>query len=247
MSKSNKAMSSRFKRLWITAYFLPLSVAFAQVAPGRLDMDLELKYRKGKVSKEEKYYKNGKLDSVYRQWNHQGQKLTDGYYLNGKKHGDWYEWLSNHHRHDYLLYTYNQGILKKLYEYAGWREKQDSVKSEEYFHVFEPDTLNYSSRVILWDWNLRGGIKRGQEFLIVRNGAMFHWGNKIWENGIPWKQEEEKVLFDKNGKNLGSRKHGRWRIWHKDGTLQWETWYDMGKKLREKRYDHGKLISDTKY
>ena len=76
---------------------------------------------------------------------------------------------------------------------------------------------------------------------------MFHWGNKIWEDGIPWKQEEEKVLFDKNGKNLGAKKHGHWRLWHKDGTLQRETWYDMGKKLREKRYDHGKLISDTKY
>lgn len=73
-----------FKQLLTIIYVLCSSIAFAQIYPSKLSMDLELKYRKGKVYKQEKYYKNGKLDSVFRQWNRKGQKLTEGYYMNNK-------------------------------------------------------------------------------------------------------------------------------------------------------------------
>ncbi|WP_299458578.1 hypothetical protein [uncultured Microscilla sp.] len=132
--------------------------AFAQLSPGKFDLDLELEHRQGRAYKEEKYYKHGKLDSVYRKWDvATGQKLTEGYYIEGKRHGEWTEWLSYFEKQYYLRYTYSRGKLKKLYQYFGWANAQkDSIKSREYHYIFEPDGKNYTAHKISWNKKLGG-------------------------------------------------------------------------------------------
>ncbi|EAY27532.1 toxin-antitoxin system YwqK family antitoxin [Microscilla marina] len=131
---------------------MPLGV-FAQRPSSKLELKLELEHRQGRAFKEEKYYKNGKLDSVYRKWDAAtGQKLTEGYYIEGKRHGEWTEWLSNTQRHNYMRFTYAHDTLKKLYEYFGWANAQsDSIKSNEYFYTFEPNPDNFTLHRINWN------------------------------------------------------------------------------------------------
>ncbi|EAY24810.1 toxin-antitoxin system YwqK family antitoxin [Microscilla marina] len=126
--------------------------AFAQRPSSKLDLKLELEHRQGRAFKEEKYYKNGKLDSVYRKWDvATGQKLTEGYYIEGKRHGEWTEWLSNTQRHNYMRFTYAHDTLKKLYHYYGWASsKNDSIKSHEYLYKFDPNGKKYIEHRISW-------------------------------------------------------------------------------------------------
>ena len=131
------------------------STVFAQLKPGQFDMELELKYRVGKHYKEEKYYKNGVLDSIYRQWDTQGHKVTEGYYVEGKRHGEWTEWLHTYSYH-YIKFTYEHGSLKKIYEYGSWGKTKDSPKSSEHFYIIELDGKNYTEHKILWNRKLPG-------------------------------------------------------------------------------------------
>lgn len=238
-------------RINIICYFLwaiPLGI-FAQRPSSKYDLKLEFEYRKGRTYKEEKYYKNGKLDSIYRKWDAAtGLKLTEGYYIEGKRHGEWTEWLSNTQRHNYMRFTYVHDSLKKLYEYVGWANAQnDSIKSREYFYNFETNPDNFSLHTISWNRDIIGK-KNAEEYVIIKDKVHLESKKrKVWDKGIPWKQEWTVKQYDQNGKSLGHKKHGHWKLWNEDGTLQKETWYDMGKMLRQKLYEHGKLVSDKKY
>ena len=247
MYKSTKQISmDKIKLITLVGVlFYSFGAGAQRFMPNQLIKE-ELKYRMGKPHKEEKHHKNGLPDSVYRKWNAQGQKLTEGYYIQGKKHGLWWEQLTKTQHYEYLLYTYKHGIVKKIHEYAAWVEKQDTTKDWENFYTLEPDTNNFTVHKINWDAELGGGKKAAEKNWTIRNRIIVEEKRKVWENGIPWKWEHTKTLYDKNGKSLGHRKHGHWKLWNEDGTLQKETWYDMGKKLREKRYEKDKLVLDTK-
>jgi hypothetical protein len=242
-------MNKVFK-IVLTLWFTPFFGGFAQVPlMSKFDMDLEKEHRKKRHIKEEKYYKKGKLDSVYRCWDiATGQKLTDGYYIEGKRHGKWKEWLSVFKRHDFVVFNYAHDTLKHAYHYAGWASpKNDSIKTGERFYTFEPNPDNYSLHRINWDTE-RIGKKNEEEFKVIRNNLyIVKKKRKLWDKGIPWKLQEYDALYDKNGKALSLKKHGHWKLWNEDGTLQKETWYDMGKMLRQKLYEHGKLVSDKQY
>jgi antitoxin component YwqK of YwqJK toxin-antitoxin module len=231
--------------------FTPFGVSFAQFPPMiQFHLDLELKHRQKITLKEEKYYKNGKLDSVYRKWNiATGQKLTEGYYIEGKRHGEWTEWLSNTSEIDYFCFTYVQDNPKKLYRFSGWLNTQnDTIKSAEHFYTFGESSKNFTVHMI--DWNSKLVEKKNEEKVMVIEDNIHSVSTKIkrWRSsGLPWETEEKKKAYDDQGNSLGVRKHGYWAIWNKDGTLQKETWYDMGKVLRQKLYEHGKLVSDKKY
>lgn len=203
----------------------------------------ELKYRIGKVYKVEKHYKNGKLDSVYRKWDAQGNKVTEGYYAAGKRQGKWTEWLSRTYNHDYVIITYKQGIRKKMYHYCA-TAIDSLLKSSEAFYTYQ-DEKNYTEQVIVWDSEIKK--KSEEKIWVIKNDLWDSWKTRRWDKGIPWAIEEKKALYDKNGKNLGLYKHGHWKLWNEDGTLQKETWYNLGKKLREKRYEKGKLVEDKRY
>ena len=227
--------------LWL--FWLP---AVKAQRPIELTWQEELEYRAGRHYTEEKYYKNGKPDSIYRKLDAKGRKVTEGYYAQGKRHGKWHEAMTMSRSYHYILYTYKYGVLKEIFEYSTWGETKSSPKHTEDHYTLEPDGKNYTTCKIYWSEKHKG--KKNDRLLIVRKGIVVHEKIKRWRSsGVEWEQEETKNAYDKNGKNLGTRKHGHWKLWNENGTLQKETWYDMGKKLREKLYDHGKLKFDKKY
>jgi len=222
------------------------SVAKAQVFMPYFDLEEEAKWRQGKNIREEKYYKAGVLDSVYRQW--LGKEIiTEGYYIKGKKHGQWRERLTNSPVYECMLLTYQHGKLLKIYQYYTQKTDKNSPKSHEQFFTMEPDPQNYTVHRILWNSKIPNKRKSEKKYIIRKRIIVKSSIKRWWSNGNSWEIEQTILQYDKNGESLGHKKHGHWPLWHKDGTLQRETWYDMGKKLREKKYDHGKLISDKSY
>ena len=221
------------------------SVVKAQAFVPYLDLERETKWRKSKNIREEKYYKAGLPDSVYRQWLGK-EMITEGYYVKGKKHGAWRERLTNSMVYECMLLTYQYGQLLNVYQYYTQKADKNSPKSYEQFFTMEPDDKNFSVHQIHWNRQLPNQRKEEWQATIRKNVIVKSTRKVWWSNGQRWKEEFKTARYHPDG-HSSLHKHGRWRLWHKDGTLQRETWYDMGKKLREKRYDHGKLISDTKY
>ena len=150
--------------LWM--FWLPAAKA---QRPIELTWQEELEYRAGKHYKEEKYYKNGKLDSTYRKWDIHGRKVTEGYYIAGKRHGKWLEWLTIYQLKDYLKHTYSKGILKKTCKYRSWGNIRDSIKWVEHCYTMEPDDKNFTVHKIYWDVHHKGKKRR-------RNKDCKEWG-----------------------------------------------------------------------
>ena len=238
---------SNYKIPLFLLLFLPINVQSQIYFSPDFTLNKEMKFRSGKLYKEEKYFKNNRLDSIYRKWDEKGRKITEGYYLEGKRNGYWTEWITEFSDYSYIKLSYTKGRLTNVYTFRGRDSLPASPKYDEHYYVLEPDKYNYSEHYINWNSRLGKGKKNEEKFKVIRNQMIVEKKIKRWDKGIPWEEEHTKALFDKKGKSLGHRKQGIWRLWNEDGTLQKETWYNMGKKLREKLYDHGKLISDKKY
>ncbi|WP_299458577.1 hypothetical protein [uncultured Microscilla sp.] len=207
----------------------------------------EQEYRADRQYTEEKHYKKGKLHGVYKKLDNQGNLVTKGCYVAGKRHGKWREIMTMYGGYnDYIEYTYKRGVVKEIFEYSAWGKSKDSPKRIEDHYILQPDSRNYTVHEIYWDGKLIGK-KNEEEIKVVKQGITVYHKIKRWDKGVPWEIEEKKALYDQNGNSLGLKKHGYWAIWNEDGTLQKESWYEMGKLLRQKRYEGGKLVEDKRF
>ena len=182
----------------------------------RFEMSHRLKLGNFKV---ESYYKYGKLDSVYRAWNADGDLVTLGYYNQGLKDGFWTEWFSRSGNFDFVRYKYSNGKLLETYQYKSFHDDTTKTMSETYI-----DYLEEGGRVEKRYGFHQNSIKADEITAYFDSDGNFTRNFKAWdENGT--------LFIEENIKNR--KQHGVQKEWDAEGNLILEEYYDMGKLIKK--------------
>ncbi|EAY24811.1 toxin-antitoxin system YwqK family antitoxin [Microscilla marina] len=135
--------------LCMLLWFLPLG-AKAQRSI-EFTWQKEQEHRADKQYTEEKHYKKGKLHGVYKKLDAQGNLVTKGCYVAGKRHGKWWELMTMYASYHYIEYNYKHGIITEIFDYSAWGKNKDSPKRIEDHYILQPDARNYTVHEIYWD------------------------------------------------------------------------------------------------
>ncbi len=97
-----------------------------QVRNGLLHGFTKIYYVNGQ-QKEQRYYTEGKMDSLWINWNEKGVKLGEARYKMGVKHGVWYIWDDNGQKRYEMYYTEGRrsGVWKMWNENGGLVSEKD--------------------------------------------------------------------------------------------------------------------------
>lgn len=111
----------------VRAYYVDSSLRYEKHFKMGVPNGLSYEFHRTGCPAEEAYYKNGKLDSVYRNWNEVNCKLLkEGYYKDGMKHGQFVEYDKVGDTITLLNYAYNKpdGLYKSYYKEKVWDKIQ---------------------------------------------------------------------------------------------------------------------------
>lgn len=163
------------------------------------------------------YHKiKGVLDGLWTRWYANGQKAEEGYYKDGKKHGEWNGWFLT--KKVKYKSKYNNG--KRSGTHTSWDDK--GKKNQEIVY--------------------KNG-KKISEFLITYDtiGGYTETNKKDGKLDGKWVKWYSKTEKEKEGKYSKGKKVGNWSTYSKNGTVIEEWNYDsQGRNLYEiTYYDNG--------
>jgi antitoxin component YwqK of YwqJK toxin-antitoxin module len=98
-----------------------------QVRNGLLNGFTKIYYLNGQ-QKEQRYYTEGKMDSLWINWNEQGVKLGEARYKMGAKHGGWVIWDDNGQKRYEMYYTDG----RKTGMWRMWNENGELVSEKDF-------------------------------------------------------------------------------------------------------------------
>ena len=153
----------------------------------------------------EGYYKSGKQDSLWRQWDLQGNLTSSGYYVNGYKEGIWSEWYGGDEAG--LLQSkgeYRKGIREGTHERYLYREK--NAKKVLYSIEYTPYKNGKKNGTVTNI--LANGIKTYESYYV--NDTMESRSSRWYESG-----QAETIGYWKKGKMDGT-----WHFYYPDGKLK---------------------------
>jgi len=185
---------------------------------GKLNGAVILKYGNGKM-KQEGYFKNDKLDSIYREWNELGFLVLEGNYENNKQKGIWKSF-------------YNDGRPKMT---------EEVIDSSRYVQSFWlPDSLNRQTiidgtGVMTISYN-NGALK---EWYNYKSGVL---DGEFEERSILGHQSL-------TGSYIQGRKTGEWKYFYYTGDIEKICNYEADKLdgVYKYFYDNGKLNVEGLY
>lgn len=193
--------------------------------------------------KSEYWFCNGLLDSVYREYNKKGIVIVDGVYKQGKKHGQWMEYIpQNTSRKGVKTFmVYDNGFLYELRRYTVDKEKM-YLSAFESWYIKTNDTLqirrrfdNTTNFMTSLDTSINNTLK----------GNMYYWspttGHLKQINGnVNMPGQYEKLFLKNSGYEL-IRYHPNMAVREKqqyncEGVMVGKQLFDtMGKPLKPRK------------
>jgi len=184
-------------------------------------------YHSNGQKKVESYYKNGKLDSVYREWTKDGRIKIEGFYNDGKRIGTWLSWDRS---------VGNKNLEETLYQ-------EGKKKSGYAFMSFHDDSLNKMNEKFIE----YGTVTKVKQLSWHRNGKLarerFYSGSKMDSTDTSWDEQGNLVVESrfKDGKY-----HGKHTNWYSNGVISRERFWVKGVLQEDIRYDEQGIITSHK-
>lgn len=174
-------------------------------------------------------YKEGLLDGVFKEWNPNGMKKTEGAYKNGLKDETW------------SLYYF---VTDQIYQKQGYKNGQKDGVFKEYL---PNDTL-------VIDGNYKSGKKDGHWIFYFETGAKDMEGdfkNDLQENHWKFWYPNGQLYYE--GDFIGGNKTGKWQFFYNTGELWkegeyqnnlreglWTNYYENGQEAFQGAFEHDK-------
>ena len=202
------------------------------------------------------FYKNGKIDSIYKSWHTNGKLYVEGVYKDGDKTGEWKYYQRNGKLSETEMYEKGKMTGKNIqYNEEGAMEKdidyvEGDLDGECKFYADNKQlaVVMYYKKDILTGYSYEDKTGKLVPVIPIANGtgtvtSYFKNGNK--SAFMQYNEsfgDGERQLFYSNGKEdiIGKRING-----YEQGIKK--IYYPSGKIMKEENYLYGNLHGTTKY